>query len=105
MGTYQNVQLIPIQPLPSQQVAAALSGQQVTLNIYTRDTYGVSNLYMDIYLAGALLLAARMCENGNEIVRNAYFGFIGDFAFWDQQGASDPQYTGLGSRWVLAYYS
>ncbi|WP_321900039.1 hypothetical protein [Paraburkholderia heleia] len=27
----------------------------------------------------------------------------GDLAFMDMQGADDPQYTGLGSRWLLVW--
>jgi hypothetical protein len=32
-------------------------------------------------------------------------GFIGDLIFIDTQGTSDPNYTGLGSRFLLAYLS
>lgn len=28
----------------------------------------------------------------------------GDIAFFDTQGTSDPEYTGLGERWVLCYF-
>jgi len=43
--------------------------------------------------------------NLNVIVRSVYFGFIGDLAFYDTQGTSDPVSTGLGSRYVLEYFA
>lgn len=39
----------------------------------------------------------------NLIVRSAYLGFIGDLAFIDTQGTSDPIYAGLGTRFQLVY--
>jgi hypothetical protein len=104
-NAYTSLQIIPLQPVPSQQVACSLNGQAVTLNIYTRGAYGFLNLYIDVYSNGAIVVPGVICQNGNEIIRNGYFGFNGDFAFWDQEGSSDPQYTGLGSRWILVYYS
>ena len=50
-----------------------------------------------------LILGGVMCLNATVIVRNTYLGFVGDLAFYDMQGATDPLYTGLGSRYVLAY--
>ena len=49
------------------------------------------------------MIGGVICQHTNLIVRNAYFGFIGDLAFLDQQGADDPVWTGLGTRWVLGY--
>jgi hypothetical protein len=28
---------------------------------------------------------------------------VGDFAFWDMQGSTDPACTGLGPRYLLYY--
>ncbi len=101
---YQNIQLIAVQPVPNQTLSVTLDNQIVVLNIYQRG--GVDGiLFMDVFLAGELIIAGRVCQNGNKIIRNSYFGFEGDLVFWDMQGTSDPQFTGLGSRWVLAYYS
>ena len=41
--------------------------------------------------------------NRTLLVREAYLGFIGDFAIVDLQGQDDPDYTGLGNRFVLVY--
>jgi hypothetical protein len=37
-------------------------------------------------------------------VRDEYLGFIGDLAFFDTQGMTDPDWTGLGSRYILGYF-
>ncbi len=48
-------------------------------------------------------MASAICENGNRLVRDAYLGFSGDLAVVDTQGASDPVYTGLGTRYQMVY--
>ena len=98
------MQIVPTQAMPSQSLSITLANQSVNLNIYTK---GINNpaLYMDVYLAGALLLAGVACRNATAIIRDDYFGFIGDFAFYDTQGLTDPQYAGLGTRYFLAYLS
>jgi hypothetical protein len=44
-----------------------------------------------------------ICQNWNRIIRSAYLGFVGDFAFWDTQGSNDPTFGGFGSRFLLFY--
>ncbi len=105
MTAYTTLQTLTLAAVPSQQLSATLSGQAVTLNVYARGAQGYENVYMDVYSNGALVLAGVICQNGNTIIRNAYFGFIGDFVIWDTEGSDDPQYTGLGTRWILVYYS
>lgn len=91
--------VIPLQALPDQTVQAYLSGQNCTLRFYQR-TFG---LYMDMFVANAPLLYGEQCFNMNKLVRNDYYGFIGDIYFFDTDGVDDPYYTGLGSRYVLLY--
>jgi hypothetical protein len=91
--------IVPLQANPNQTVASTLGNQAVNLNVYQK----LSGLYMDIYLNASLLLAGVICENANRIIRNAYFGFSGDFVWIDQQDSADPYYTGIGSRWFLVY--
>ena len=94
---YRSVVIVPLQPVPSQTISASLSGQQTTLAIYTRG----GALYVDV----VGLLYGVVCQHMNLILRDTYFAFQGDLAFVDIQGSSDPVYTGLGSRWLLGYYS
>lgn len=97
--------IVPLQPVASQVVNVVLNGQQTTLRVYQA---GVP-LYMDVSVNDALIIGGVVCEQNNEIVRDAYLGFIGDFAFFDTQpdpslGPLDPQPSGLGTRWILAYF-
>lgn len=91
--------IVPTLAIPSQSLQTQLGGQAVSLNVY-QQAYG---LYIDVYANGALVIAGVICENLNPIIRSTYFGFIGDFIFGDTQGLTDPVYTGLGSRYQLAY--
>ena len=42
-------------------------------------------------------------KNLVSLVPTAYLGFSGWLVFVDTQGSEDPQYAGLGTRWVLVY--
>lgn len=91
--------VVPLQPLPSQQVQCQLGGQACTFNIY-QQAYG---LYIDVYVGQTLIIGGVIAENLNRIVRSAYLGFIGDLTFWDTQFLENPVYTGLGARFLLIY--
>ena len=91
--------IVPLQPVPSQQVQIQLGGQACTLNV-RQLAYG---LFMDVFVGNQQIIAGVICENLNRIVRSLYLGFVGDFVFVDTQGSADPLYTGLGSRWQLTY--
>jgi hypothetical protein len=92
--------IIPLQPVPSQTLTVALAGQSCKLNVYQKST----GLFIDVYVNDALIIGGVVAENANRIVRDAYLGFIGDLAFFDQQAeGADPDFTGLGSRWLLFY--
>lgn len=93
------MEVIPVRPLASQQLSVTLSNQATRLQLTQRPT----GLYADVYVNDALLLGGVICENANPLVRGAYLGFVGDLTFWDLEGASDPEYSGLGSRYVLVY--
>lgn len=93
--------VVPLQPVPSQTVAVTLATQPCSINVYQRST----GLYCDLYMNDVLVIGGVICLNYNTIVRDAYLGFIGDIAFLDTQGDTDPVYTGLGSRYVLGYFA
>jgi hypothetical protein len=95
------MQTIPLKQVPNQTIRTTLGGQSCQINIYTLST----GLYLDLLVNGAAILTGAICEDRNLIVREAYLGFVGDLAFMDTQGTEDPQYTGLGERWVLLYLS
>ena len=93
--------IIPIQAVPSQQLQTTVGGQACSLNVYEKST----GLYIDVLMNSSLIIGGVLCLNRNVIVRDAYLGFIGDFAFVDTQGSSDPTYTSLGSRFLLYYFT
>lgn len=78
---------------------ATLGNQACQLNVYAK----FFGLFMDVYVSNQLIIGGVICLNLTKIVRDAYLGFVGDFTFIDNQGASDPVYTGLGSRYSLIY--
>jgi hypothetical protein len=92
-------QIIPLLATNSQTLSVRLGGQPCRIHVYQKST----GLYLDLYVADVLTLGGVACRNGVGIVRDAYFGFVGDLLFADTQGSSDPEASGLGTRWVLAY--
>ncbi len=93
------VSIIPLQAVPSQSFNVGLSNQACQVNIYQKST----GLFFDLLVANAPIVTGVICRNLTKLVRYLYLGFIGEFAFIDTQGATDPYYTGLGSRYLLAY--
>jgi hypothetical protein len=93
--------LVPLQAVPSQALSVQLAGQNCQINVYQK-FFGV---FFDLYNANTnvLIIGGCLCLNLNRLVRSAYLGFQGDFAFYDTQGATNPQYTGLGTRYQLIY--
>jgi hypothetical protein len=61
-------------------------------------------MYFDLTLNGTLIVSTMICLDRVNLVRYAYLGFIGNLAFIDTQGTTDPVYTGLGSRYILTYF-
>jgi hypothetical protein len=92
---------VPMKPLPSQTLAVTLGGQSCQINIYQK----FCGLFLDLYVNGVLIIGGVLCHDANRIVRSAYLGFIGDLAFFDTTGSSDPVSTGLGSRFILVYFT
>jgi hypothetical protein len=90
---------IPLQPVPSQTLQVTLDGQLCTVNVYETN-FG---LFVDLLVNDDVIIQGVLAENVNRIVRSLYLGFDGDLIFYDTQGSSDPDYTGLGGRFMLLY--
>lgn len=115
-------QVIPLLPVPSQVVSTTLAGQSVTLRIYGKQIYVPYQppgaiitqpppyapdlpVFIEVYINDtSLVVGSSLGVDRVTIVRNNYFGFVGDFSFIDTQGYEDPLTSGLGARWVLAYW-
>ncbi len=114
-------QLIPLNVVSSQQLSITLSSQSCTISVYTKHIQipfvpsggipssppiykQIDPIFLDLYVNDALLIGGVLCLNQSLIVRNKYLGFIGDMSFIDTQANEDPQVSGLGNRWQLAYW-
>jgi hypothetical protein len=91
--------IVPLQPVPNQTTQIVLANQNCQINVYQTP----AGLFMDLLVNDALIIGGVICQNLNRIVRSLYLGFSGDFVFADSQGADDPNYSGLGSRFQLVY--
>ena len=93
------MQIIQIQAVPAQTLQVTLSGQSVQISLYQKTT----GLFCDVSVNNSVIVTGVICQNLNRIIRDVYRGFIGDLAFLDQQGTSDPTYELLGTRYLLIY--
>ena len=94
------MQEIALQPVPSQKLQVVLNGQQCALSIYVK----TQCMFLDLALSGEPVAYAVQCKNLVSLVPTAYLGFAGWLVFLDTQGDENPQYTGLGTRWVLIFF-
>ena len=93
------MQIIPLQPVENQSIFATLGGQNVQSNVYQKTT----GLFVDVFVANSLVLGGVSAQNARPLILTPYLGFIGDLVWIDNQGSSDPVYTGVGSRYSLVY--
>ena len=92
---------IPMQATPSQVLSIQLATNPVKIQVYQKRT----GLFVDIYVNDVPIITGVLCRDRVWIVREAYRGFPGDLTFIDTQGTDDPDYTGLGSRFLLVWGS
>lgn len=93
------MQIIPIKDIAAQSVQVTLGGQNCQIDLYTK----TGMLYCDVYVNTVLLVGGVICQNLNRILRDRYFGFIGDLCFNDNAGVTDPISPGLGVRYEFWY--
>lgn len=91
--------IIPLQPIPAQSFGVMLGGLSCRLSVYQKST----GMYLDLSIEGASVILGVLCHDRVLLVRQAYLGFVGDLAFIDTQGTSDPVYGDLGTRYQLLY--
>lgn len=90
---------IPVKPLPYQSLTVQLGTQQCRITIFQNGEM----LLMDLTVNSVRIATSLCCRDRTPIIRYAYLGFVGTLAFVDTMGASDPVYTGLGTRFKLVY--
>lgn len=90
---------IPLSPVPNQTVTVLLGNQYCRINVYQKTT----GLYLDLFINDVSILTGRICRDRVYLVASAYLGFTGDLIFADTNGDSDPEYSGIGTRYFLFY--
>lgn len=97
----------------SQTVQFVAAGQNCAISVYTKNGYDYSDptlstpkpyIAFDLSYNGIQVTSAQNCLNLTRLLKNRqYLGFVGDFMFVDTQGSDDPEWEGLGTRWLLLY--
>lgn len=92
---------VPIIATPSQSLTVNLNGQQCDIQIDQKYSGGV---FFSMQVDGVSVVSFGLCRDRVSLVRNTYLPFVGALAFVDTQGLSDPDYSGFGTRFQLAYF-
>lgn len=93
-------QYIPLIATPSQKCTVTLGGQRCVIQVDQKYSGGV---FLSLTVNDVSVLSFRLCRDRVSIVPSSYLPFSGTLAWIDTQGTSDPDYTGFGSRYKLAY--
>lgn len=111
---------LPLAAVPSQNFAAALAGQAVSINLYLLGAGAAAALFLDLIANGVPIFTARQARAYGALPSTTapfmlagrhYLGFQGDLLFLDTQAngsnvpPEDPRFSGLGTRWLLLYFS
>lgn len=91
--------VIPLSAVAYQSLRVPLSGHAVRVDLQQRAT----GLYAAVWVDEVAVLAGALCQDRTWLVRSNARTLPGDLAFADTQGTQDPDYTGLGARFVLVY--
>jgi hypothetical protein len=91
---------VPLFPVPNQTLAITLANQACEIVLRQNG----ANMFLDLRADGTPVVLTRVCRNKQRLLLDVkYRGFVGDFLFLDTQGDTQPEYTGLDSRYVLYY--
>ncbi len=90
---------IPLIAVPAQSLTVNLSGQQCEIVVAQKG----EEVFMSLRVNSVQVLTNSICRDRVDMVRQEYLPFVGQLAFVDTQGTNDPDYTGFGARYKLAY--
>ena len=99
--TPAQVQTVPLANVASQTLGIVLNNQNCGMSF----SLGLKgSVYMNLSTPGVSILTGQLVRNGVRMLDDRrYLGFTGELMMVDLQGGSDPKYTGLGTRFQLAY--
>lgn len=95
------MQTIPLQPVANQIVKVVLDNQNCQILLALRN----DNFFADVSVGGIDLVTCVIVRDSVPIVASEHSGFSGQLMIVDTGGNEDPQVSGLGSRWLLTYFS
>lgn len=101
-GEYRiiTVQQIPVDPVPYQEFAVILNGQNCFITLRQMGDF----IYMSLRVDNTVIYNNLICDVNRVINIYPDANFSGKFFFVDTKGKVKPEYSGLNSRWLL-YYS
>lgn len=90
---------IPVAPTPNQSLSVVLQDRNVSVTLRTLQ----GAMYADVLCDGVPVCTGRACVDRQSLTaRASYVGFPElVLCFADLQGANDPQWAELGTRYVL----
>jgi len=91
--------IIPLLAVPAQDCKVVLGGQNCHITVYQKP----EGLFVSITSDGVDVILGVIARNTVNLIGRGYLGFVGSLFFIDNQGAADPEYTALGSRYQLVY--
>lgn len=124
-------QVIPLAGVAAQTLSIQLGNQPCSIDVFTKHIqvpvipgHGVNTppqfggsiltvppvyaevdpVFLNLRINDALVLGGALARNNVKILRNPYFSLVGDLSFTDTEGDEDPQWPGLGTRWLLLYW-
>lgn len=93
------MQIVYLDDVPSQTLNIVLGGQSCVIKVYQKRT----GVYIDLNVGGTQVCYGGLCLTGYPLIKNTYHGFSGNLMFVDQEGNSNPDYTGFGNKYFLYY--
>jgi hypothetical protein len=102
--------IVPTTEVPYQSISITLAGQSCLINFYTKSTNiavqapleigtdptpryeNINPCFLDLYVAGKLILGGILARQGQLLIRDTYLGFSGDLAVIDTSGAGQDPY-------------
>ena len=120
-------QVVPIQAVPAQVLTVALGNQPCLIRLRAKQFWvpihppgtivtdpptevEVQATFVDLYVGDVLVIGGCLARSGVGVVYDIYLDFVGEISIEDTQpdpvaGPSDPFYQGLGTRFLLAFWS
>lgn len=95
---------VPVLDSQGRQIYDSYGHAIYTENFSTLELQGYPALYADVLLNGAAVISCRIVRNLIPWLLDAkYQGFVGDLVMVDTLADTEPTWTGLGTRYQLAY--